>query len=146
MFEWLENSSLAIWVGESLYAYPLMLSLHAIGLAVMVGISVMISLRLMGLFATIEAAAFRPLMKLAWAGFAVNLISGSALFSSQASVFVDSTPFLTKISLVTLGVVLAALIQRRLDRPVDGTTRLLALLSLLAWLGAVIAGRLIAYL
>ena len=38
MFEWLENTSVAIWVGESLWAYPFMLSLHVIGLAI-VGIA-----------------------------------------------------------------------------------------------------------
>ena len=38
MFEWLENTSVALWVGESLWAYPFMLSLHVIGLAIVVGI------------------------------------------------------------------------------------------------------------
>ena len=38
MFEWLELTPVAIWVGESLWGYPIMLGLHAVGLAIVVGI------------------------------------------------------------------------------------------------------------
>ncbi|HJL93136.1 MAG TPA: hypothetical protein QGF04_05060, partial [Woeseiaceae bacterium] len=72
MFEWLEYSSLSIWVGESLWGYPIMLSLHAIGLAIVVGIFTMFNFRVLGLFESIEYSAFVDFFKLAWWGLLIN--------------------------------------------------------------------------
>ena len=155
MFEWLESTSVAIWVGESLWAYPSLLSLHIVGLAVVVGIFSMRDMRLLGLFPGIEPAAFLPLSKLAVFGFIINAISGMLLFTSQAVTFVNSTPFLSKISCVIAGMVLAGIIQSRLrgevavskaGTTVSGSTKLIALASLATWVGAIVAGRLIAYI
>ncbi|NQV68403.1 MAG: hypothetical protein HQ498_00120 [Pseudohongiella sp.] len=155
MFEWLESTSVAIWVAESLWGYPVMLSLHAVGLAVVVGIFSMRDMRLLGLFSGIQPAAFLPLSKLAWVGFIVNGVSGTALFTSQAVTFVNSTPFLLKISFIVAGMALAGVIQSRLrgelagsggDAVISGSTKLIALISLLFWIAAIIAGRLVAYI
>ncbi len=155
MFDWLENTSVAIWVGESLWGYPLLLSLHVIGLAVVVGIFSMRDLRLLGIYRGIQPAAFVPLVKFALIGFVINAISGILLFTSQAVTFVNSTPFLLKISCVAAGMVLAGIIQSRLrgelsesrgDVAISGSTKLMALVSLLIWMAAIVAGRLIAYL
>ena len=155
MFNWLENTSVAIWVGESLWAYPSLLSLHAVGLAVAVGIFSMRDLRLLGLFPGLQPAMFLPLTKLAVIGFIINAISGTLLFTSQAVTFVNSTPFLSKISCVVAGMVLAGVIQSRLrselkigsgDAAISGSTRLIALVSLSTWMAAIVAGRLIAYI
>lgn len=73
-----------------------MLSLHVIGLAMVAGIAFVLGLRLLGLFPGIPAQSLLGLIWLAWAGFAVNALSGSALFSSQATIFVESAPFLIK--------------------------------------------------
>ncbi len=81
MFEQLENTSVALWVGESLWGYPFLLSLHVIGLAVVVGIFSMRDMRLLGLFSGIHPAAFLPLSKLARVGFLINAISGILLFT-----------------------------------------------------------------
>jgi len=48
VFEWLEETRLALWVGESLWGYPLLLSLHIVGLAMVAGIFTMLNLRLLG--------------------------------------------------------------------------------------------------
>ena len=154
MFEQLENTLVALWVGESLWGYPLLLSLHVIGLAVVVGIFSMRDMRLLGLFSGIQPAAFLPLSKLAWTGFIVNAISGVLLFTSQAVTFVNNTPFLLKISCIAVGMVLAGVIQSRLrgelaldtgECEISGSTRLIALVSLSFWLAAIVAGRLVAY-
>ena len=88
MFIWLENTPIALWVSLSLYAYPLLLSLHIVGLATVVGIFSMRDLRLLGLFPELQATSFVPLGKLAAAGFTLNAISGFLLFTSQASIFI----------------------------------------------------------
>lgn len=156
VFEWLESSALAIWVGESLWGYPIMLGMHAIGLAIVVGIFVMLDLRMLRVIRGVSFNAFLSLFRLAWIGLIFNALSGSALFTSQATTFVESAPFLIKISAVIVGVILGVLIQKRLkvrvaDWDESGTNietsaKVLATLSLVCWIGAIFAGRLIAYL
>ena len=156
MFESLEVSALAIWVGESLWGYPIMLGMHAVGLAIVVGIFLMLDLRILGFNKGVAYSSFIGLFKLAWAGLAINAMSGFALFSSQATVFIENTPFLIKISCIVIGVFCSVLILRQLNKHADafdssavkpaGRLTLLAGISVLCWIGAIIAGRLIAYL
>ena len=156
VFEWLETSALAIWVGESLWGYPIMLGMHAIGLAIVVGIFVMLDLRMLRVIRGVSFSAFVSLFRLAWTGLLFNALSGSALFSSQATTFVESAPFLIKISAVISGVIVGVFIQRRLklrvadwdnaDANIETSATALAALSLVCWIGAIFAGRLIAYL
>lgn len=156
VFTWMEETGLALWVGESLWGYPLMLSMHVVGLAVVVGIFAMRDLRLLGWFDGVSHAALSGLVKLGWIGFVINALSGAALFSSQATVFVESKPFLLKIASILLAAICAAFLQTRSRaqaaawdagevRP-PASVRGVALLSLTFWISAIVAGRLIAYL
>lgn len=155
MFEWMEYSRLATWVAESLWGYPIMISLHAIGLGVVVGILVMVDLRILGSIDGIPFVTLRKLMNIAWAGFIVNLLSGTALFTAQATTFVESTPFLIKIPAIISALIIAAIMQKQLrsnandwdaSTAVSATAKALALASIALWLTAIIAGRLVAYL
>ena len=152
MFEQLEMTEIALWVGESVWGYPIMLSLHAVGLAILVGIFSMFYLRILGAFSGISLPAFLPLVKFAWVGFVINALSGLALFTSQATTFVESLPFLIKIGLISLGVIFAAFIQSEvrksdeINEHVSVTIKCLAGLSMFVWIGAIISGRLTAYL
>mgnify|MGYP001605146651 CR=1 FL=1 len=152
MFEQLEMTEIALWVGESVWGYPIMLSLHVVGLAILVGIFSMFYLRIMGAFSGIGLQAFLPLVKYAWVGFLINAVAGIALFTSQATTFVESLPFLIKIGLISLGVIFAAFIQSEVRKHSETNTHIsvtvksLAVLSMAVWIGAIISGRLIAYL
>ena len=146
MVYWIEETAIALWVGESLWAYPLLLSLHVVGLAVIVGVVVMLDLRLLGLFKGLQVDSFLPLMKFAWVGFLINAMSGLLLFSSQASYFVTNVPFLLKISLIFAGAVITGILQHRIRNAKGASSRAIAVISLVAWIGAIVNGRLIAYL
>ncbi|MDH3440734.1 MAG: hypothetical protein OEM63_08290 [Gammaproteobacteria bacterium] len=155
MFEWLETTPPAIWVGESLWGYPIMLGCHAVGLAIVVGIFLMRDLRLIGLVQGISYESLDSLRNLAWTGFVINAVSGCFLFTSQATVFIESTPFLLKISMIFLAAICAAIIQNKLrdaasqwdsTGAVAGSVRTIAMASTALWIGAIISGRLVAYL
>ena len=146
MFLELENTAIALWVGTSLWAYPFLLSIHIGGLAIVVGIFSMRDLRLLGVFNALPISTFSYLKNFAIAGFALNAFSGVLLFTSQASVFVTNVPFLTKITAILIGMVLAFIIQSKLTSEIDTKTKLLALVSLACWISAIVAGRLIAYI
>ena len=147
MLVWIENTSLALWVSTSLWAYPFLLSAHITGLAVIVGVLAMRDFHLLGFVDGLTKANFLELRKLAYSGFVINGVSGLMLFSSQASYLSTNLPFLTKLFFIGSGIFLASQIYKKIEKKQDRTsTKILAILSLLSWFGAIIAGRLIAYI
>ena len=147
MLVWIENTSLALWVGTSLWAYPVLLSAHITGLAVIVGIIAMRDFHLLGFINGVTEANFLELKKLAYCGFLVNGISGIMLFSSQASYLSTNLPFLVKLFFIGSGMLLASKIYKKIEKNTGRTsTKILAILSLSSWFGAITAGRLIAYI
>jgi hypothetical protein len=130
-----------------------MIACHAFGMAIMVGLSLMLDLRLLGWFAGIPFAASQRLFGLAWVGFGINSVSGAALFSSQATSYIVDVVFMSKMLLVVLGAITVALLQTSLaksdswaDGQVPAGTRAIAAVSIVFWVGAIILGRLTAYL
>ena len=147
MLVWIENTSLALWVGTSLWAYPVLLSAHITGLAVIVGIIAMRDFHLLGFINGVTVANFLELKNLAYCGFLINGISGIMLFSSQASYLSTNLPFLIKLFFIGSGMLLASKIYKKIEKNTGRTsTKILAILSLFSWFGAITAGRLIAYI
>tara|TARA_Y100000814_G_scaffold284848_1_gene252158 strand:+ start:361 stop:807 length:447 start_codon:yes stop_codon:yes gene_type:complete len=147
MLVWIENTSLALWVGTSLWAYPVLLSAHITGLAVIVGIIAMRDFHLLGFINGVTEANFLELKNLAYCGFLINGISGIMLFSSQASYLSTNLPFLLKLFFIGSGILLASKIYKKIEKNTGRTsTKILAILSLFSWFGAITAGRLIAYI
>ena len=147
MLVWIENTSLALWVGTSLWAYPVLLSAHITGLAVIVGIIAIRDFHLLGFINGVTEANFLELKKLAYCGFLINGISGIMLFASQASYLSTNLPFLVKLFFIGSGMLLASKIYKKIEKNTGRTsTKILAILSLFSWFGAITAGRLIAYI
>ncbi len=159
MLAWLESSALSIWMRDSLMAYPIMLTVHALGMALLVGTLTVIALRVLGVgrYSLVPLQEFFLVVRV---GFIVSLLSGSILFLTAPSAFAGATHFFfsptfrIKILMIVLGIVTALLLKGRLTR--DGIDRLdgdvppgvkaLAGLSLVLWFGAIMVGRLTAYL
>jgi len=147
MFVWVENTTLAIWVSTSLWAYPFLLGLHIVGLAIVAGIFSMRDIHLIGLINALPIYQFAYLRKLAYSGLILNMISGFLLFTSQASIFITSGPFLSKISAIITAMVLSFYIHRRIENGNNNAElKILAFMSLTCWTSAIVAGRLIAYI
>jgi hypothetical protein len=148
---WLEATGLAEWVRSSTAGYPSMIALHALGMAVMVGLSLLLDLRVLGWFAGIPLQALRRFFGLAWIGFGINFISGSALFSAQATSYIVDWVFMTKMTLVLLGAITAGVLQPAVAKlgpgePVSGGTKAVAGVAVVFWVVAIVMGRLTAYL
>jgi hypothetical protein len=152
--EWLQTTALASLVAETLWGYPLLETLHTIGMAMLVGVITLINLRILGYKAELPLLGTRDLLPLAWLGFTINLFSGIALFTSDAVYFWSSYTFRIKLTLIVLGGINAFLLGRTALREAQvsrGTVavspgvKLIAASSLVFWFGAIIAGRLIAY-
>jgi hypothetical protein len=151
----LEQSGFATWVreGGTIWSYPLILFLHTLGLATLAGISGSIDLRILGVASTIPVAPLRRYYPMLWTAFAITAISGSALLIADMAARLSSPIFWIKLLFVGLALANMQLIKVQVldiprvdERPLPGRARVLALTSLLFWIGATTAGRLMAYL
>jgi hypothetical protein len=150
---WLADSAPGIAVRETLWMYPVMLTLHAVGMAIVVGLLLMVNLRVLGFAKAIPLASMKGVNSVVVSGFAVNFLSGAMLFVGDAPRYATSAPFLIKMLCIVIGGVLAWVLARMLaatppDRSgaTSGHARALAALSTVVWLVAITAGRLTAYL
>jgi hypothetical protein len=117
----------------------------------MVGLSLIIDLRVLGWFAGIPLQALQRFFSLAWIGFGINFLSGSALFSAQATSYIVDWVFMTKMALVVLGAITAAILQPAVAQAgagaqLSGVTKAIAALAIVFWIVAIVMGRLTAYL
>jgi hypothetical protein len=150
---WLEQTGVSTWVRESdsIWAYPGIITLHAAGLAVMVGLSTVISLRILGFVPGVPLAALEKLYPMIWLGFCVNAVSGVLLIVSDPVTMLSKTLFLIKMVLIASAVVNLVLIRRwvfgpQAPRAGIWRARALAITSIVLWIAATTAGRLTAYL
>ncbi len=155
MLEQLQNSAFSTWVtgSDSLLAYPTILTLHTVGLGIVVGAALLLDLRLLGVGAEIPLKDMRTLFRFFWVGFVINLISGLVLFAAEATDKAKQPVFFVKLALIAAAVVITVRIRRvafggstASPGPASSTARVLAGVSLTLWAGAIVAGRLMAYL
>jgi hypothetical protein len=149
----LESTGLATWLRESgsIWAYPAVLTLHTTGLGVLVGANWTLDLRFLGVGRSIPLAPLRPLFRVMWVGFWLNLLTGVLLFAADASTKGTTTVFFVKIALVIAAVIVAVAMQRSVypreaaPSRVPALASVLAALSIVLWLGAITTGRWMAY-
>jgi len=91
--------------------------------------------------------------RLVWTGFIINAATGIALFTTDAEHKATQTVFFVKLSLIFLALAVYGRIRKLVFRTssptaarISGEVKALAVLSLLLWTGATVAGRLMAYL
>ena len=154
----IENTAFGIWVRESgsLWSYPTIIFLHSLGLSFVVGLSVALDLRLLGVAPNVPIRPLDKLFPVMWAGFWINAASGVALLVADATTMLDNWVFYSKMACMAAAMVVLVKTRRRLfrapgalgpdDRVVPSGMKLLAGASLLLWAGAITAGRLTAYI
>lgn len=154
MLAWLEGTALATWTRESpsIWAYPLVLTLHTVGLGIVVGASAVIDLRLLGVARRISMPSLAPLFRITLWAFVLNTLTGVLLFIADATHKAGQTVFYIKLGLIALALWNTVLARRVVLGPTQNDAApssrhsRLAVVSLLLWFGAITAGRLMAYL
>lgn len=151
----MEQTTIGTWVCCSAAGYYIMLGFHAIGLAMLVGSTIIIDLRLLGYIRGISLQALPHLLRFAWCGLAFNVPSGIALFMSEANKEFYSWSFRIKFSLVILGVIstaalngvaLKSSVTNGHDLAPQNNAKLHAVMSLSIWMAVIIVGRMNSYL
>jgi len=151
-FLWIESTSLNRWLVEStsVFAFPMVLAVHTIGLALLVGLNAALDFRILGVASHIPVAEFRRFLPIMWAGFWLNAASGLLLLIAYPTKALTNPVFYLKLVLIGVATAILLVVRRRLlsqRAPASGTGRvkLLAVASLVCWAGAITAGRLLAY-
>ena len=152
LFIWIESTALNRWLVESpsVFAFPFVLALHTIGLALLVGLNAALDFRILGVAPQIPVAAFTRFLPIMWAGFWLNAVTGVLLLIAYPTKALTNPVFYLKLVLIGVATAILLAVRRRLlsermpaSRP--GRVKLLAVASLVCWAGAIIAGRLLAY-
>lgn len=153
---WLESTALSQWVvgSPSLFAFPGILSVHAIGMGFAAGLSAAIDLRILGVARGIPLVEMRRFMPVLWIGFWMNAVSGVLLLIGYPTKALTNPVFYLKLALIAAAMVLLVRIARMafaVGAPIGPESaearrlRRLAIISLVCWASAITAGRLLAY-
>ena len=152
MFASLEASSFSTMLRESpsIWAYPTILTLHTLGLGVLVGANWMVDLRVLGFARAIPLGVLSRAFPIMWAGFWLNAATGVLLFIADP-MKATTTIFAWKLGLIAAGVMLMITMKRRVyGRGMEmdsarGSVKWVAAVSLLLWVAAIGTGRWMAY-
>ena len=153
-FRSLQTSAFTEWFlgSDSIWTYPTVLTLHAVGMAILVGASFVIHLRVLHVAEAIPLRRLLPLYRFIWIGFAINLLSGLILFVTEAADRVVDPVFYVKMGSIAVALWLGLIVKHRVIDQRDTTevttvhSRSMAAAALALWTVAIVAGRLMAYL
>ncbi len=146
LLHWFEESGLGIYIRESAWGFAIALSIHAVGLAMVLGVVLVVNLRILGHVKEIPVLSYSGLFGAAWVGFVINLLSGLALWSAHAERYTSQGVFILKLSLLAIGGILMKVLMNSVRAGDDEMKiKTISALCISCWLGAVITGRLMAY-
>jgi hypothetical protein len=151
--EWLGGLPHAGLLRRSVTLYMLVNAVHILGIGLLVGSILPLDLRLMGVLKggpVTVLASF--LVRVAATGLAVAMLTGFLLFSVKPAEYAGNPAFLTKMGLLALGLmnVLAQHATNGWRTMLEGgdisvSVRMLAMVSFVVWVSAVVAGRWIGF-
>jgi hypothetical protein len=152
---WLEGTAIADAIRTSRWLYPAFETGHYIGLSFLVGGIMLIDLRVLGVARRLPLKSMIGLLPWVWAGFIINILTGSMLFIYGATNFGTNPAFLLKMTFMVLAGLNALAFDVAVKRyyydwvaadqpPV--LVKTFATLSFALWLCVVTTGRWMAYL
>ncbi len=151
---WLEGAGVGIWLRESLsvWAFPMVLTLHTVSMAFLAGLSAAIDLRILGVAVRVPLSEMKRFLPVLWLSFLVSLVTGVALVISYPAKALTNPVFYVKLILIALSLLTLRLICTRVlsdsrwdQGPVPRNVKALAAISLASWALVIIAGRMLPY-
>jgi len=153
---WLEQTWVGAGVRESLWLFPAIETLHLLGMTALVGTAAVFDLRLLGWMLRRERVSELAgrLLPWTWAGFALQVVTGTLLFTSEAVKVYTNPAFRVKMLLIFLAGVHALIFHWGVYRDVSSwddsgvlpaRAKVAGFVSVLLWTGIVAAGRFIGF-
>jgi uncharacterized membrane protein len=150
---WLQSTWIATAVAENDILFPWIESVHVLAIVIVVGTISIVDLRLLGI-ASLDISAkrlMRDVIPYTWGAFAVAAITGSLMFSSDATHYAHNRLFQIKLVMLVLAGLNMAVFHlfgerdiERWDAPgitTPAAAKAAAVISLMAWIAVVSLGR-----
>jgi hypothetical protein len=157
LLAWLESSMLGHAMRNSgVWSYGVVNLAHILGVSALFGAVLVLDLRLLGLWRTVPLPSIAgPTVPVATTGFVIAAVSGVALLATKATEYSDNPFLLIKFVAIAVALLNVAAVSSRpawkemgRREPTAADRRTLAIggaISLVAWLTAIGAGRMIGY-
>ncbi|MBA2563525.1 MAG: hypothetical protein H0V14_11560 [Chitinophagaceae bacterium] len=153
--QWLEDTSWAVAIRQSIWLYPALEIVHIAGIVLLVGPAFMFDLRLLGFSKNLSVSALAGYL-LSWSkrGLLLIIPSGILLFITNAATLGYDPVFGLKMLLLAVAGINALIFHRinfasvsagneNADVPANGKAA--AIVSIITWLAIIACGRLLAY-
>jgi hypothetical protein len=156
VLHWLQHTSLAIQIRDSLFVFPLLEASHVIGLSLVFGTIAIVDLRLLGVASTHRSFSrlSADVMKWTWVAFLLTFATGALMFITNATVYFHNTYFRAKMLLLVLAAINVLVFEltarktlARWDQAPSSPPlgRAVATISLVIWVAVIVAGRMIGF-
>ncbi len=151
----IEGTAINTWILSSYWLWPLLEILHFVGLSLLLGSMLIVDLRLAGSLRQIDIMTTNRLLPWAIVGFGINLISGTLFFLGDPGRYSVNIGFQIKMILVVIAGLNAIWFFRTVNPHVaswdshgdtSASAKVVAFVSLGAWFGVLLLGRLIPYI
>ena len=151
---WLNETSWSTAIRESDITFPMIETVHLLGLVFSVGIIMWVDLRLLGLAMRHEPVSdvVEPLEPWAIGGFSIMFVSGLLLLYSEPLKCYTTLAFRLKVIMLILAALNVLYFKKSVyksvsewDQNVPWRAKMVGVASLILWFGIIIAGRWTAY-
>ena len=154
---WLQASALGHAMRESgVWTYGVVNLFHILGVSALFGAVLVLDLRLLGVWRNVALAAIsNPTVPVATTGFVIAALSGVCLMATKATEYVGNPFLYIKFPAISLGILNVAALNcvpawkqhksRELSSREQATLAVFGAISLVCWLTAISAGRMIGY-
>jgi len=151
---WLEHTTLSRWVTGPIYLWPVLETLHFLGLSLLIGTIGLFDLRLLGMGKGLSPGLLSRLIPWGMAGFALNVITGILFFVGEPKNYVHNIAFYFKMTFVVLAGINVLIFYLTLAKKVEALgpgddaplgAKIIGAASLLLWIGVMSAGRLLTF-
>jgi hypothetical protein len=154
ILEWIKHTPIGDWVRDSTWAFPMLQSLHFIGMTMLIGVVGIIDLRVLGVARGLPIHPLHRFLPLAFVGFSINLITGICFFCHDPYVYAFNLSFRLKMLLIVVAGLNALWFRLGVFIDVDKwgpgieasrLAKVISALSIVVWFGVITAGRFIAF-
>jgi len=150
IFDWLQATPVAVAIRENDILFPWIECIHVLAIVLVVGTIFIVDLRLLGIASRDRpmSVLLREVLPYTWTAFAVAAVTGSLLFSSNATKYAHNTFFQIKMMLLVIAAAnmgIFHLIGAHKRGQGLLSVRAAGAISLLVWVGVIACGRWIGF-
>jgi uncharacterized membrane protein len=144
---WLQDNSFFVSLNGTAWTAAALEIIHYFSMFILVGSMLIVDLRVLGLVARRQDA-----MQLAdwlfpwiWASLALNFFSGFIMFAGSATAYYRNDIFYEKVGVILLAIIANIIVQQNVRKwnqspAIPAMAKLIAVISIVLWIGAIIAG------